>query len=102
LSVRSSTLGSERLPKGCLERRHCNQSFEFMKANFGKAGSYYYCISRGVDNREVVLTGSGNPSGPKTPSPAISQRPVRKKCTSTSSLTKLSPRSAVHKDIEMG
>ena len=24
-----------------------------MQANFGKAGSYYYWISRGVDNREV-------------------------------------------------
>jgi DNA polymerase-4 len=30
-----------------------NQSIEFMQANFGKAGSYYYWISRGVDNREV-------------------------------------------------
>ncbi len=30
-----------------------NQSFEFMQTNFGKAGSYYYWISRGVDNREV-------------------------------------------------
>jgi DNA polymerase-4 len=30
-----------------------NQSFEFMQANFGKAGSYYYWIARGVDNREV-------------------------------------------------
>lgn len=30
-----------------------NQSLEFMEANFGKAGSYYYWISRGVDNREV-------------------------------------------------
>ena len=30
-----------------------NQSLEFMQANFGKAGSYYYWISRGVDNREV-------------------------------------------------
>ena len=29
-----------------------NQSLEFMQANFGKAGSYYYWISRGVDNRE--------------------------------------------------
>lgn len=44
---------------GC--RRDCryssrdmrNQSLEFMQANFGKAGSYYYWISRGVDNREV-------------------------------------------------
>jgi DNA polymerase IV len=30
-----------------------NQSLEFMQANFGKAGTYYYWISRGVDNREV-------------------------------------------------
>lgn len=30
-----------------------NQSLEFMQVNFGKAGSYYYWISRGVDNREV-------------------------------------------------
>jgi DNA polymerase IV len=30
-----------------------NQSLKFMQANFGKAGSYYYWISRGVDNREV-------------------------------------------------
>jgi DNA polymerase-4 len=30
-----------------------NQSLDFMQANFGKAGSYYYWISRGVDNREV-------------------------------------------------
>jgi DNA polymerase-4 len=30
-----------------------NQSLEFMQANFGKAGSYYYWISRGVDDREV-------------------------------------------------
>jgi DNA polymerase IV len=30
-----------------------NQSIEFMQANFGKAGAYYYWISRGVDNREV-------------------------------------------------
>jgi DNA polymerase-4 len=30
-----------------------NQSLEFMRANFGKAGSYYYWISRGIDNREV-------------------------------------------------
>jgi DNA polymerase IV len=30
-----------------------NQSFEFMQANFGKAGAYYYWISRGVDNREI-------------------------------------------------
>jgi DNA polymerase-4 len=30
-----------------------NQSREFMQTNFGKAGSYYYWISRGVDNRDV-------------------------------------------------
>jgi len=30
-----------------------NQSPEFMQANFRKAGSYYYWISRRVDNREV-------------------------------------------------
>ena len=29
------------------------QTMEFMQANFGKAGAYYYWISRGVDNREV-------------------------------------------------
>jgi len=30
-----------------------NQSLEFMQINFGKAGTYYYWISRGVDDREV-------------------------------------------------
>lgn len=30
-----------------------SQSLEFMQANFGKAGSYFYWISRGIDNREV-------------------------------------------------
>src|SRR6202045_1932812 len=30
-----------------------NQTLEFMQINFGKAGAYYYWISRGVDNREV-------------------------------------------------
>ena len=29
------------------------QTLEFMNANFGKAGSYYYWISRGVDERPV-------------------------------------------------
>jgi DNA polymerase-4 len=29
------------------------QSLEFLQANFGKAGTYYYWISRGVDDREV-------------------------------------------------
>src|SRR6201989_1058635 len=30
-----------------------NQSLDFMQAHFGKAGSYYYWISRAIDNREV-------------------------------------------------
>ena len=30
-----------------------NQSLEFMNANFGKSGAYYYWISRGVDDRPV-------------------------------------------------
>lgn len=30
-----------------------NQKLEFMNANFGKAGAYYYWISRGVDERPV-------------------------------------------------
>jgi DNA polymerase IV len=30
-----------------------NQTLEFMQANFGKAGAYYYWISRAVDDREV-------------------------------------------------
>jgi DNA polymerase IV len=30
-----------------------NQTLEFMQANFGKAGAYYYWISRGIDDREV-------------------------------------------------
>src|SRR6516162_8383040 len=30
-----------------------NQTLEFMTANFGKAGAYYYSISRGVDDRPV-------------------------------------------------
>ena len=46
-SVRMNSLG---LYTG-LDMR--NQSLEFMQANFGKAGNYYYWISRGVDNREV-------------------------------------------------
>jgi hypothetical protein len=28
-------------------------SLDFLQANFGKAGSYYYWISRGIDGREV-------------------------------------------------
>jgi DNA polymerase IV len=30
-----------------------NQTLEFMQAHFGKAGAYYYWISRGIDEREV-------------------------------------------------
>jgi DNA polymerase-4 len=30
-----------------------NQTLEFTQTNFGKAGTYYYWISRGVDDREV-------------------------------------------------
>jgi DNA polymerase-4 len=30
-----------------------NQTIEFMNAHFGKAGAYYYWISRGVDDRPV-------------------------------------------------
>jgi DNA polymerase IV len=30
-----------------------NQTLAFMQAHFGKAGAYYYWISRGIDNREV-------------------------------------------------
>jgi DNA polymerase IV len=30
-----------------------NQTLDFMQAHFGKAGGYYYWISRGVDDREV-------------------------------------------------
>jgi DNA polymerase-4 len=30
-----------------------NQTLAFLQQNFGKAGGYYYWISRGVDNREV-------------------------------------------------
>jgi DNA polymerase IV len=30
-----------------------NQTLEFMTANFGKAGAYYYWISRGIDQRPV-------------------------------------------------
>jgi DNA polymerase-4 len=30
-----------------------NQSLDFLQANFGKAGTYYYSISRGIDERPV-------------------------------------------------
>lgn len=31
----------------------CKQTLEFPQAHFGKAGTYYYWISRGVDERPV-------------------------------------------------
>jgi DNA polymerase IV len=34
-----------------LDMRH--RSLDFLQANFGKAGLYYYWISRGIDDREV-------------------------------------------------
>ena len=34
-----------------------NQTLEFMQAHFGKAGAYYYWISRGIDDREVRANG---------------------------------------------
>jgi DNA polymerase IV len=40
-----------------------NQTLEFMQTNFGKAGTYYYWISRGVDNR-----------GPRQPDPEVDRR----------------------------
>jgi nucleotidyltransferase/DNA polymerase involved in DNA repair len=43
-----------------------NQPLEFMQANFGKAGAYYYWISRGVDNARYGPTGYGSPSAPRT------------------------------------
>jgi DNA polymerase-4 len=30
-----------------------NQTLAFLQENFGKAGSYYYAISRGIDDRQV-------------------------------------------------
>jgi DNA polymerase IV len=33
-----------------------NQTLEFMAANFGKAGAYYYWISRGIDERPVRVS----------------------------------------------
>jgi DNA polymerase IV len=35
------------------------QSLEFMQANFGKAGTYYYWISRGVDKPRLRTRGYG-------------------------------------------
>ncbi|MET4765051.1 hypothetical protein ABH970_005423 [Bradyrhizobium ottawaense] len=41
-----------------------NQTLEFMNANFGKSGAYYYWISRGVDDR----------AGPGQPDPQVHRR----------------------------
>jgi DNA polymerase-4 len=43
----------DELPRPLHRPRLRNQSLEFMLVNFGKAGAYYYWISRGVDNREI-------------------------------------------------
>ena len=40
-----------------------NQSLEFMTANFGKAGAYYYWISRGIDERPVRANRIGKSVG---------------------------------------
>src|SRR5258708_6431209 len=60
-----------------------NQSLEFMQANFGKGGSYYYWISRGVDNREVKANrkpvaklGSWVGSSPEPHSPSTERFPT--------------------------
>jgi nucleotidyltransferase/DNA polymerase involved in DNA repair len=45
-----------------------NQTLEFMAANFGKAGTYYYWISRGIDERPVRANRIRKSVG--TPSPA--------------------------------
>ena len=50
-----------------------NQSLEFMQSNFGKAGSYYYWILRGVDDREAPHDRIRNPSAPRT----LLHRPYR-------------------------
>lgn len=39
-----------------------NQTLQFMNANFGKSGAYYYRISRGVDEGLFEPTVPGNPS----------------------------------------
>jgi DNA polymerase IV len=54
-----------------------NQSLDFMQANFGKAGAYYYWISRGVDDREVRANRFGSQSAQKTRSPATSPSSTR-------------------------
>jgi hypothetical protein len=60
-----------------------NQTLEFMQANFGKAGAYYYWISRASTTARSARTGSGNPSAPRTHSPATSptSTPWRPNCS---------------------
>jgi hypothetical protein len=38
---------------GTMTLDYKRQTLEFMSANFGKAGAYYYWISRGIDERPV-------------------------------------------------
>src|SRR6201990_121268 len=45
-----------------------NQTLEFMAANFGKAGAYYYWISRGIDERAVRATRAQKPAAAETTS----------------------------------
>jgi DNA polymerase-4 len=48
------------------------QTMEFMRANFGKAGAYYYWISRGVDKPGGPQIGSVSLSARRTPFPVTS------------------------------
>jgi DNA polymerase IV len=60
-----------------------NQTLAFMQANFGKAGAYYYWISRGVDNREVRANRIRKSVGAENTSPATSptSTPWRPNCS---------------------
>jgi DNA polymerase-4 len=49
-----------------------NQSYDFMQANFGKAGAYYYWISRAPTTARYGPTGYGSPSAPRTRSSSTS------------------------------
>ena len=46
------------------------QQLEFIQAHFGKAGAYYYWISRAVDHREVRANRVRNRSAPRPRSPS--------------------------------
>jgi nucleotidyltransferase/DNA polymerase involved in DNA repair len=48
-----------------------NQTIEFMNAHFGKAGAYYYWISRGVDERLVRADRIRKSVGRRTHLPVI-------------------------------